>query len=132
MSERLVGRALIVAPKIGGTKMSDGSVLEADAQPAGFPSVMVDAIALELANKGELLLTEAAAIQFVMDAFGHPKAIGATPAAKPLLDKAGVEPDAGVPIDDVSCKRLDAVIGIASTKYARSPEVSVSVDDAFP
>ena len=51
------GRALIVAPKIGGTKMSDGSVLEADAQLAGFPSVMVDAIALELANKGcELLL----------------------------------------------------------------------------
>ena len=31
------GRALIVAPKIGGTKMSDGSVLVADAQLAGFP-----------------------------------------------------------------------------------------------
>ena len=39
---------------------------------------------------------EAAAIQFVMDAFGHLKAIGHTPEAQPLLDKAGVEPDEGV------------------------------------
>ncbi len=31
-----------------------------------------------------------------MDAFGHLKAIGHNPAAKPLLDKAGVEPDEGV------------------------------------
>ena len=31
-----------------------------------------------------------------MDAFGHLKAIGHTPEAKPLLDKAGVEPDDGV------------------------------------
>ena len=37
-----------------------------------------------------------AAVQFVMDAFGHLKAIGATDAAKPLLDKAGVEADEGV------------------------------------
>jgi catalase len=31
-----------------------------------------------------------------MDAFGHLKAIGASKAAKPLLDKAGVAPDDGV------------------------------------
>jgi len=43
-----------------------------------------------------MLLKDAAAIQFVMDAFGHLKAIGASAAAQPLLDKAGVEPDAGV------------------------------------
>jgi len=35
-------------------------------------------------------------VQFVMDAFAHLKAIGHTPGAKPLLDKAGVEPDDGV------------------------------------
>ena len=52
---------------------------------------MVDAIAIALSTKGcETLLNEAAAIQFVMDAFGHLKAIGATAAAKPLLDKAGI------------------------------------------
>jgi catalase len=31
-----------------------------------------------------------------MDAFGHLKAIGHTPEAKPLLDKAGIEADVGV------------------------------------
>ena len=46
------------------------------------------------------MLNEAAAVQFVMDAFGHLKAIGDTPEARPLLDKAGVKPDAGVvPLD---------------------------------
>ena len=35
-------------------------------------------------------------MQFVMDAFGHLKAIGASDAAKPLLDKAGIKPDKGV------------------------------------
>ena len=54
--------------------MSDGSVLVADAQLAGVPSVMVDAIVLELSKQGcEMLVVEAAAIQLVMDAFGHLK-----------------------------------------------------------
>ena len=42
------------------------------------------------------LVKEAAAVQWVMDAYGHLKAIGANAAAKPLLDKAGVEVDEGV------------------------------------
>lgn len=90
-------RAVIVAPKIGGAKMSDGSLLKADAQLAGYPSVLADAIIVSLSKEGTaMLLKEAAAVQFVMDAFGHLKAIGASDAAKPLLDKAGVAPDAGV------------------------------------
>ena len=44
----------------------------------------------------ESLMKEAAALQFVMDAFGHLKAIGATEAAMPLLDKVGVKSDEGV------------------------------------
>lgn len=34
--------------------------------------------------------------KFAMNAFAHLKAIGASDAARPLLDKAGVEPDEGV------------------------------------
>ena len=53
-----------------------------------------DAVAIVLSEKGCLaLLKEAAAVQFVMDAFGHLKAIGATKAARRLLDRAGVEAD---------------------------------------
>ena len=91
------GKPMIIAPKIGGAKLSDGSLLPADGQLAGTPSVMVDAIAVVLSEAGcAALLKEAAAVQFVMDAFGHLKAIGHSEAAKPLLDKAGVEPDDGV------------------------------------
>ncbi len=90
-------RAVLIAPKIGGATLSDGRVLKADGQLAGTPSQTVDAIAVVLSEDGcETLLKEAAAVQFVMDAYGHLKAIGASEAAKPLLDKAGVEPDEGV------------------------------------
>ena len=95
--EKAGGRPVVIAPKVGGVKLSDGSVRKADGQLAGTPSVTVDAIALILSEAGcAALLKEGAAVQFVMDAFGHLKAIGASDAAKPLLDKAGVEPDEGV------------------------------------
>ena len=91
------GRPMLIAPRVGGVTLSDGTAQKADGQLAGTPSVLVDAVALVLSEEGcARLLTEAAAVQFVMDAFGHLKAIGATPEAQPLLDKAGVEPDDGV------------------------------------
>ena len=91
------GKPVLIAPKIGGAKLADGKTLKADGQLAGTPSQTVDAIALVLSpESARMLLRDAAAIQFVMDAFGHLKAIGAGAAAQPLLDKAGVEPDAGV------------------------------------
>jgi catalase len=88
--------AMLIAPKVGGIKVKGGT-LKADGQLAGTPSVLVDAIALVLtADAAAKLANEAAAVDFVRDAFGHLKAIGCTPAAKVLLDKAGVVPDAGV------------------------------------
>jgi catalase len=42
------------------------------------------------------LCADAAAVQFVMDAYGHLKAIGHTPGAQPLLDRAMVLPGVGV------------------------------------
>jgi catalase len=112
------GVARIIAPKIGGAKLKGGSVLKADAQLAGAPSVTVDAIALVLSEAGcAALIKDAAAVQFVMDAFGHLKAIGFTPAAQPLLDKAGVEPDEGV-------VNLDGFIEAAGRRYwDREPKV---------
>ncbi|GAA0734468.1 catalase [Sphingomonas japonica] len=95
--ESAKGKAVLVAPKVGGAKLSDGSVRKADGQLAGSPSQIFDAVAIVLGEEGcKALLKEGAAVQFVMDAFGHLKAIGASAAARPLLDKAGVEPDGGV------------------------------------
>ncbi|MDQ2764584.1 MAG: catalase, partial [Pseudomonadota bacterium] len=91
------GKAVIVAPKVGGAKLSDGSMQKADGQLAGSPSQIFDAVAIVLSEQGcAALLKEAAAVGFVMEAFGHLKAIGASDAAKPLLDKAGVKPGDGV------------------------------------
>ena len=89
--------AKIVAPKVGGAKGSDGKQIEADFQLAGGSSVLFDAVVVATSAQGtQMLLGEAAAVAFVHDAFQHVKVIGFTRDAKPLLDKAGVMPDAGV------------------------------------
>jgi catalase len=113
------GKPVVIAPKVGGATLSDGSLLPADGQLAGTPSVLVDAIALILSEEGcAALVREAAAVQFVMDAFGHLKAIGHTPDAQPLLDKAGVGPDEGVvPLD------ASFVAAAAKRYWAREPGV---------
>ncbi len=112
------GVARIIAPKVGGATMKGGSVMKADSQLAGTPSVLVDAIALVLSEDGcAELINDTAAVQFVMDAFGHLKAIGFAPEAQPLLDKAGVVPDEGV-------VHLDALLDAAGRRYwDREPKV---------
>jgi catalase len=86
-----------VAPKVGGVTGSNGSKLAADGQLAGTPSVVFDAVALVLAKEaGAKLAHEAAAVDWVRDAFGHLKAIAFTPGAQALLDAAGIEADEAV------------------------------------
>ncbi|HEX5737122.1 MAG TPA: catalase HPII, partial [Hydrogenophaga sp.] len=90
-------RVKIVAPRVGGAMLANGKKLPADGQLAGSPSVLFDAVALVLsASAGEALCREAAAVDFVRDAFGHLKAIAADAGAQALLVAAGIEPDAGV------------------------------------
>ncbi|MGV8941194.1 MAG: catalase [Lysobacter sp.] len=87
----------IVAPKIGGAKLKDGKTLAADGQLAGTPSTVFDAVAVVLsADAGKQLAKEAAAVDWVRDAFGHLKAIAFDDGGKALLDAGGVTPDAGV------------------------------------
>jgi len=95
--EKAGGKAVIVAPKIGGARLADDKMVKADGQLLGSPSQIFDAVAIILSEEGAAALArEGAAVQFVMDAFGHLKAIGANDASGPLLDKAGIEPDEGV------------------------------------
>lgn len=112
------GNVLTIAPKVGNVPLSDGSKVAADAQLFGQPSVTVDACAVILSDEAAVkLVKEGAAVQWVMDAFGHLKAIGANAAAQPLLDKAGVEPDEGV-------TDLDGFVEAAKRRYwDREPKV---------
>jgi catalase len=96
----------IVAPKLGGAKLADGSSLAADGQLAGTPSVIFDAVALILSSAaGKMLSNEAAAVDFVRDAFGHLKAIAVDAGGRALLSAAGVSADAAV-VDAADGKRF--------------------------
>jgi catalase len=56
---------------------------------------LFDAVMLLPAAKGVSELATPAARDFVADAFAHCKFIGYVPEAKPLLQRAGVDPDDG-------------------------------------
>src|SRR5690606_8745154 len=87
----------IVAQKLGGATLSDGKKMPADGQLAGTPSMIFDAVAVVLTPaSGKALATDADAVDFVRDAFGHLKAIAASAGAKALLDAGGVRKDPGV------------------------------------
>ena len=87
----------IVAPKVGGVTLADGSALAADGQLAGTPSVMFDAVAILLSAQGATAMAaESAAVDFVRDAYGHLKAFAVDAGGQKLLQAAGVSPGAGV------------------------------------
>ncbi|MFN3838212.1 MAG: catalase [Brevundimonas sp.] len=118
------GSVFVVAPKIGGAKLKGGKTQAIDGQLAGSPSVLFDAVAVVLSDEGcAMLMNEGAAVDFVKDAFGHLKAVGFTPEAQPLLDKAGVETDAGVV--DLS-KNAKGFLSPARTRqWDREPKVRI-------
>ncbi len=92
----------VIAPKIHVT-LSDGKKLKADGQLAGTPSVLFDAVAsILMPPEGEKLAKDSAAVGWFGDAYAHLKAIAACKGTQVILNKAGVEKDAGVvDIDDV-------------------------------
>ena len=111
----------IVAPKVGGAVLKDGTLLPADGQLAGTPSVVFDAVASVLApDMGEALAREAAAVDWFRDAFGHLKAIAACKGTQAILQAGGIEPDAGV-LDPAD---VQGFIAAAQTRqWDREPKV---------
>ncbi len=84
----------IIAPTIGGVEASDGSWVDAQQKIGGGPSVLYDAVAVIPSEEGvQLLLRNAAARDFVSDAFAHLKFIAWVPSAMPLFEKAGIAED---------------------------------------
>jgi len=118
------GKVKIVAPTVSGVTAADGSVIEADLQLAGGPSVLFDAVALVVSAAGAAeMAQDAAAVAFVHDAFAHLKVIGHTAAAAPLLEKAGVAPDTGVVALAGSSVAAYVTAIKAGRIFAREPKV---------
>ena len=85
------GMVEIVAPHIGGAKLSDGSTMEADEKIDGGPSVAYDAVAVVMSEaSAKRYNTDKPSIDFVNDAFAHAKFVAYVPAVQPLFETAGV------------------------------------------
>ena len=111
----------VIAPRVGGVRLADGSSLAADAQLAGAPSVLFDAVALVLSESAaNALAKDSAAVDFVRDAFGHLKAVGYDTGAEALLQAAGIDRDAAV----VALNKLQQFMDAAKTRqWEREPSV---------
>ena len=95
--EKAGAQLQVVAPKIGGVSATGGKRIAADHALAGGPSIFFDAVVVAPSAAGAAMLEqEAAAIDWLRDAFGHLKVIGVVEAAASLLERAGIDPDAGV------------------------------------
>jgi catalase len=84
-----------------------------------------DAVAVLISADGaKLLVNESTARDFVADAFAHLKLIAYTPAAAPLLAKAGVQADAGC-IDVTDAQGIPAFVKACGELrvWARAPKV---------
>jgi len=103
----------IIAPKVGSAMLADGSMLAADGQLAGNPSVLFDAVAVILSDEGAKALSkESAAIDFVRDAFGHLKAIAVDKGGQALLKTTNIPQDEGV----IVATDKDSFISAAKTR----------------
>ena len=81
----------VIAPKISGVTLSDGTKVAAKHKIDGGPSVLFDAVAVVVSAEGAALLAPDAATQdFVRDAFGHCKYIGLTKEAERIFVGAGI------------------------------------------
>ncbi|OGB46675.1 MAG: catalase HPII [Burkholderiales bacterium RIFCSPLOWO2_12_FULL_65_40] len=119
--EKVGASVKIVSPKVGGAVLKDGTLLPADGQLAGTPSVVFDAVASVLSPEmGARLAKEAAAVDWFRDAFGHLKAIAACKGTQAILQAGGIAPDAGV----VDPADVQGFLAAAQTRqWEREPQV---------
>jgi catalase len=120
------GAALaVVCPKIGGATSSSGKAMTADQALSGAPSVMFDAVVVLPSPDGAAILAnEAAAIDWIRDAFGHLKVIGFLDAAAPIFAQAGIALDADDGVVDLE-KGMAAFIKAAKQHriWSREPQL---------
>ncbi len=127
-AEAAGAKTKIVAPKISGAELSDGTVLSADFRVDGGPSCLFDAVAIVAGDDGAKALAGMQPAQdFLRDAYAHLKAIGCTANTSELFERAGLGDDQ---MDDACiglAKRADAKtfidVAAAGKHWPREPGV---------
>lgn len=101
----------VIVPTIGEIETSTGNQVKPDHFLAGAPSVLFDCVIVAPAvDEVEKLASQAAAVDWIRDAFAHLKVIGFTAAAERLFEKASVPMDADEGLVDISNAKLSAFI----------------------
>ncbi len=123
----------VVAPKIGGVTLADGTKVAARHKIDGGPSVLFDAVAIIVSEEGAAeLAADAAAKDFVSDAFAHCKFIGMTAEAAAIFAAVGLADD----LDDACMlleKASDAAPFVEAARALRFWRRELHVDlDAAP
>ena len=120
----------VVAPRIGGGTLADGTHVAAKHKIDGGPSVLFDAVAVLVSAEGAALLAkDAAAKDFVADAFAHCKFIAISADAEPIFVAAGIDGDldeACLPL--IKAGDATAFIGAARSLRHWPRELSVDLD----
>lgn len=120
----------VVAPKIGGVTLADGTRVAARHKIDGGPSVLFDAVAILVSEEGAAeLAADAAAKDFASDAFAHCKFIGISAEAEAIFAAAGLADDldeACIPL----AKSGDAASFVQACRALRhwSRELEVDLD----
>jgi catalase len=108
----------IVAPKVGGVKTADGKKLAADHGLTAGSSIFFDAVVLAASAEGcKMLMKEAAAVNWLRDAFGHLKVIGYTPESLPLLEEASIADKKDEGVIEMSAKAAIAAFIDKAKEY---------------
>ncbi len=92
------GAALeLIGPHIGDVQSGASEALTPDHAIAAAPSVLFDTVVLAVSGAAvDDMKQHAATMNFIRDAYAHLKIIAYLPAAKPLLEHAGITADDGI------------------------------------
>ncbi len=101
----------IITPTIGSITTSKGDEVTPDHFLAGAPSCLFDCVVVApSADNADMLAQQAAAVDFIRDAFAHLKVIGFHQTAAVLFEKASVATDADEGLVDVSNAKLESLM----------------------
>ena len=116
----------IITPTIGDIQSSSGEQITPDHFLSGAPSCLFDCVIIAPSKENaDMLASQAAAVDFIRDAFAHLKVIGYSQSALDLFQKASVAIDADAGLVDVTNAKLTPFVDIAKQHRIWDREPSV-------
>ncbi|WPO99884.1 catalase HPII [Pseudomonas sp. HR96] len=114
----------VLGPTSAPVKTADGQSLPVDASAEGMPSIAFDAVWVPGGKASvQALSGNGVALHFLLEAYKHLKAIGASSDAKTLLDTLHLEADAGLIIgDDAKAHKAFIAVIAQHRVWAREPK----------